>query len=412
MMSTPITWRNIEAPNFRGVSSDLANVGSSLEAARKLLTQSIAEAERIDAENWANAKVNNTNAVLNRLLEYQDPESFEKARQSREFQALMDQYGGQIDANLVRKSIDERADVLRKRAIDALDYRNRLRMEEEAQVAREQKPIVDRLLSMVEQGELRTATEAARSYADSGMLREDFLRQTLEAARKRQEDIQDRNLRELEIRSVIGARNAQAAAALAQTKAARAQEDAAKRRLTADNQWWNLVDKASKVAEEQYNEWLGNSILGRGSLENPKDRDAMVNVFKTFNLTPNAQEDIWNNLEEYFPGGYYTRIVNGKKVQIPIPVELVHRALMNTDEIGDGAWWSRRGDKVVNLIQGYMEDPRIVKEIEDAVKIRDWRKTARDLLATDPQAAAALPYATLTVMRQWGPPMNSSENKK
>lgn len=403
-MNTPITWRNIEAPDFRGTSFNLANANNSLEAARKLLTQSIADAERIDAENWDNTKTNNTNAVLRRLLEYQDPESFEKARQAGEFLALMNQYGGQIDANLVRQSIDERADILRNRAINALDYQNRLRMEEEAKVAREQKPIVDRLLGLVEQGELKPAIEAARIYADSGMLREDFLRQTLEAARKRQEGIEDRNLREREIRSTIGYRNAQAEVARTQAKAANQQR-------TTDNQWWNLVNKASGAAKEQYKEWLDTSILGRGSLEDPKGRDAVAQVFKTFNLTPNAQQDVWENIEEYFPGGYYTRTVNGEKVQIPIPVELIYRALMNTDEIGDGSIWSRRGDKVAALIQKYMEDPRIVKEIGDAVKIRDWWKTTRDLVATDPRAAALRPFAIRTMMERWGTPVNSSENK-
>ena len=410
-MSTPITWRNIEAPDFRNAFLGMSTVGSNLEAARKLLTQSIAETQRIDAENWENTKTNNTNAVLKRLLEYQDPESFEKARQAGEFLKLMNQYGAQIDTAQALKAIDERADVLRNRAISALDYQNRLRTEEEAQVAREQKPIVDRLLGLIEQGELKPATEVARIYADSNMLREDFLRQILEAARKRQEDIQDRNLRELEIRSIIDARNAQAAAARAQAEAARAQKDAVKQ-LTADNQWWNLIDKTSKATEEQYKEWEKDSILGRGTLDTNNGRDAMNEVFKTFNLTPNAQQDVWENMEKYFPGGYYTRTVNGKEVRIPIPVELVHRALMNTDEIGDGAWWSRRGDKVAARIQTYMEDPRIMKEIEDAIKIRDWRKTVRNLAATDPQTAAALPYATLSVMRRWGPPMNSSENKK
>lgn len=410
-MSTPITWRNIETPNFQSAAIGMTTVGSNLEAARKLLTQSIAETERIDAENWDNTKANNTNAVLRRLMEYQDPESFEKARQAGEFLALMDQYGGQIDANLVRKSIDERADILRNRAINALDYQNRLRMEEEAKVAREQKPIVDRLLGLVEQGELKPATEAARIYADSGMLREDFLRQTLEAARKRQEGIEDRNLRELEVKSTIGYRNAQAAAAKAQIEAARAQKDAAKW-LTADKQWFDLVDKVDRNYAERYKEWLDKSILGQGSLEDPKGRDAMAGIFKTFNLTPNAQQDVWENLEKYFPGGYYTRTVDGKEMKIPIPVELVYRALMNTDEIGDGSWWSRRGDKVATYIQKLMEDPRIVKEIEEAKRIQEWRDTARNLAAMDPQAAVALPYAILAMMRQWGPPMNSSENKK
>lgn len=385
-MNAPITWRNIEAPDFRGATAGTATVSNNLEAARKLFTQSIADTERIDAENWNNTKTNNTNAVLSRLMEYQDPESFEKARQAGEFLRLMNQYGGQIDANLILKSIDERADVLRNRAINALDYQNRVRTETEAQVAREQKPILDRLLGLVEQGELKPATEAARIYADSGMLREDFLWQTLEAARKRQEGIEDRDLNKRNVESAIKARDAQADATRAQTAAARDQSNAIKQYYDFLKAQYELAKNADSDNEKQINAWLAQTIVGQGTLETPTGRKTLEDVLSKYMLSPNAAQDVRQNLEKYFPGGYYTRVVNGKKIQVPVPVDLIDRALAATDEIGNGSLWSRRGDRVHNYVQAALEDPNILKAIQDGIAIRDGRMALRTQAALNPQA--------------------------
>ena len=373
-MNAPITWRNIEVPDFRNASIGMAVVGNNLEAARKLFTQSIADTERIDAENWNNTKTNNTNEVLKSVLGHENLESFEKAKQAGEFRALIDRYGAQIDADRVLKAIDERADVLRNRAISALDYQNRVRTEEEARVAREQKPIVDRLLGLVEQGELTPATEAARTYADSGMLREDFLRQILEAARKRKEGDEDRT-------SVINYRNAQTDAARAQATAARAQTAAANAQL-------KLLRDADRGNEEQVQAWLKESILGLGTLDNRAGRDALEQVINKYKLTPNAAQDVRQNLEKLFPGGYYTRVVNGKKIQIPVPVALVDQALAATDEIGDGSFWSRRGNKAGNYVLGLLEDPATLQKITEATAIRDGRRAVRTQAALDPRALA------------------------
>ena len=405
-MNAPITWRNIEAPDFRGATAGMATVSNNLEAARRLFTQSIADTERIDAENWANTKINNTNEVLKRLLEYKDLESFEKAKQAGEFRALMDQYGAQINADQVLKAIDERADVLRNRAISTLDYQNRLRTEEEARVAREQKPILDRLLGLVEQGELKPATEAARIYADSGMLKEDFLRQTLEAARKRQEGIEDRDLNKLNIESVIKARDAQTAAAHAQAAAARDQSRAIKEYYASLKAQHELVKDADSGNEKQINAWLGQTIVGPGTLETPPGRKALEEVLSKHKLSPNAAQDVRQNLEKYFPGGYYTRVVNGKKIQVPVPVHLIDLALAATDEFGDGAWWSRRGDRVHDYVQAALEDPNILKAIQDGVAIRDGRQAIRAQAALDPRALEMGANANTAVLLSLGEWMN------
>lgn len=408
-MSTPITWRNIEAPDFRGASVGMATVSNNLEAARKLLTQPIADTERIDAENWDNTKANNTNAVLMRLLEYQDPESFEKARQAGEFRALIDQYGPQIDANLVRKSIDERADVLRNRAIGALDYQNRLRTEKEAEVAREQKPILDRLRGLVEQGELQSATEAARIYAESGMLREDFLRQILEDARKRQEGIDDRTLKKLDTESAINYRDAQAAAARAQAAAAGAQARAARDQARALIDAIRQGNQSDKVIEEQYKAWLAGSILGEGSLEQIGSANGLKELLNEFDLDPGTKQSIRKALEKHFPGGYYPRKVGNQTVRMAVPVALVRRGLMSTE---NSRWpWADRGEDVAEKVLGFLEDPRTVEEIKNAISIRDWRGTVRSQVGTDPRLPGVMPGIHASTLLRLGELMNPPKNK-
>ena len=398
MNDHPITWRNIEVPDFRGATVGMAAASNNLEAARKLFTQSIADTERIDAENWANTKANNTNAELKHLLGYKDLEGFEKAKQAGEFLTRLDQYGAQIDTDRVLKAIDERADVLRNRAINDLDYRNRVRTEEEARVAREQKPIVDRLLGLVEQGE--DVTGAARIYADSGMLREDFLRQINEASRKRKQDDEERT-------SIINYRNAQTAAARAQATAANAQTAAANAQLKFLRDQYKALRDADSGNEEQVQAWLKESILGLGTLDNRAGRDALEQVINKYKLTPNAAQDVRQNLEELFPGGYYTRVVNGKKIQVPVPVALVDQALAATDEIGDGSFWSMRGNRAGNHVLGLLQDPATLQKITEASAIRDGRLAFRTQAALNPQALARganLNTGILLTLGEWMTP--------
>ena len=404
-MNAPITWRNIEAPDFRGASAGLTAASNNLEAARKLFTQSIADTERIDAENWANTKANNTNAELKHLLGYKDLESFEKAKQAGEFLTRLDQYGAQIDTDRVLKAIDERADVLRNRAINELGYQNRVRTEEEARVAREQKPIVDRLLGLITQGELTAATGAARAYADSRMLREDFLRQILEGARQRQEGIQDRELRTQQVLAEIRARDAQAAAARAQAAAANQQFKTLRDLI-------RLGQDADKTNQGYIQEWLKNSPLGAGTLETSEGRASLENILSRHKLSGNAAADVRQNLEKYFPGGYYTRIVNGKKVQIPIPVSLIDQALSATDEFGDGSVWSRRGDKVRDYALAALEDPNYFKMLEQALRVRDENLATRAEIALRSGVSRIGPEINAQTLLRLGQLMNPQPASK
>jgi len=378
-MANPITWRNIEAPDFRGAIAGLNATSNTFETARKLLTDTLRETERIDQANWDNTKTNNTNAVLNRLMEFQTPEELAQARAAGELQSLLGQYGAQIDAARVREAIDNRGDVLQRRAIDTLDYQNRLRTEDEARVAREQKPILDRLMGLVEQGETNSATQAARIYADSGMLGEDRLRTILENARKRTEGIEDRDLQRRNTQSIIAARDAQAAAE-------KARQRAETERLKVLEQQYKLASNADAANEKTVQDYLKNTVIGLGTLENSDGRQALEKVISDFKLSDNAAQDVRQNLEKYFPGGYYTRTVNGKTERIPVPVQLVQQALSATDEFGDGSWWSRRGDKVRDYIAATLEDPNVLQMITEGVTIRDRRRALRTQYALNPDA--------------------------
>jgi dihydroneopterin aldolase len=299
--------------------------------------------------------------------------------------------------------MDSRGDLLRRRAIEALDYQTRLRKEEEDRITREQKPILDRLQGLVEQGELQSARDAARIYAESGMLQEDALRQVLQAARTRQESIEDRELHKRKVEATIKAQEDQAAAARDQARAIKQAYEMLGRHHA-------LTNAADSGNEETVRKWLGQTFIGQGTLENGEGRAALETIISKYKLTPNAAQDLRQNLEEYFPRGYYTRTINGKKERIPIPVALVDLALAATDEIGDGALWSRRGDKARKYIQRALEDPNILNAIKEAVTVRDGRIAVRAQSALDPRAldvGATINTDTLLQLGKWmAPPGN------
>jgi hypothetical protein len=83
----PITWRNVNAPSFNGVSESLAQAGQSFTGAVDALqqTKDTFEDGRTDR---------NTQAFMDQIAQYQSPEALAEAQQSGAIQKLRDQYGG------------------------------------------------------------------------------------------------------------------------------------------------------------------------------------------------------------------------------------------------------------------------------------------------------------------------------
>jgi len=93
-MATPITWRNVTAPDFSGASRMIETARSSLNDAFKGADGLITDFQGIQQGNQEARVNNNTEQFLATLQKrYQDPEALRQAQASGEIDALRQQFG-------------------------------------------------------------------------------------------------------------------------------------------------------------------------------------------------------------------------------------------------------------------------------------------------------------------------------
>lgn len=72
-MANPITWRNIGAPDIGGAQQGLLGASQSFNSAIAALQGTLKGYEATDAANWQQGRSNNTNALMLKLAQLQDP---------------------------------------------------------------------------------------------------------------------------------------------------------------------------------------------------------------------------------------------------------------------------------------------------------------------------------------------------
>lgn len=163
-MSSPITWRNVEAPDLRGASSMLHLAGTSINSGFDKLNQVLQNEQATADANWKVQRDNNTQAFLNSINQYRTPEEYQAALASGALST--DKYGAQIDQAAARSALDGRLSVLQDRAVRANQHADQ-------QKEYEARPIVDQLqaMSLSDDKDLRrSAKEALGIYAGHGMV--------------------------------------------------------------------------------------------------------------------------------------------------------------------------------------------------------------------------------------------------
>lgn len=163
-MSSPITWRNVEASDLRGAASMLHLAGNSINSGFDKLNQVLQNEQATAEANWKQGKENNTQAFLNSINQYRTPEEYQAALASGALST--NQYGAQIDQAAARSALDGRLAILQDRAVKAGQF-------EDQQKAREAKPIVDQLsmMALSEDKDVRASAKAALApYMEAGML--------------------------------------------------------------------------------------------------------------------------------------------------------------------------------------------------------------------------------------------------
>lgn len=123
----PITWRNVEAPDFRGVLLGLNQAQQSFQGALTPIAEALRQREVVDEANWLNARNNNAVDFRAELMnQFRTPEAYQAGLADGSVQALLGRYQN-IDRGKALDLIDSRLPTLQQRATQDITYRNTVR---------------------------------------------------------------------------------------------------------------------------------------------------------------------------------------------------------------------------------------------------------------------------------------------
>lgn len=120
----PITWRNVDAPSFAGVSQSLSAAQTGLDKGIGAFNNILQQQETTDNANWEQQKKNNTDKFLNTILAAKSPEEFKALQDSGELDRMLAANGAQIDQAAARAARDTRLGTLQDRAVKEITHNN------------------------------------------------------------------------------------------------------------------------------------------------------------------------------------------------------------------------------------------------------------------------------------------------
>lgn len=124
-MASPITWRNIDAPNFADAFRGVSAAQQALTGGLNTLDRALQQERTTSIANWDNQAKNNTQAFLDELASARTPE--ELAAKQAQLAAMKQGFGAQIDSNAARTALDGRGGVLQQRALTRANYEDNLK---------------------------------------------------------------------------------------------------------------------------------------------------------------------------------------------------------------------------------------------------------------------------------------------
>lgn len=153
-MATPITWRNVDAPDNRGVSGMLGAAQEGINSGLGQIAGVLKQRESINDANWNQQKTNNTQAFLDELGKFRTPEEYQAALASGQLDQMRQGYGAQVDVAATRAAEEARLGNLQQRVKQGIEYQN---VTQDAKDA----PVLQRLTATAMQDPIAAAAEAA-----------------------------------------------------------------------------------------------------------------------------------------------------------------------------------------------------------------------------------------------------------
>lgn len=336
----PLTWKNVDAPDFSGVARLMALGQQSFDNSLEGINKIIQGKESVDRKNWDQGRINNTNDVRAMLLAAQNPEALASSRPDITI-AIQDK-GAQIDAQALMGELDKRNTELQNRAVSDINYNNTITDNKE--------------MSLRDQA---AALIAQKKYDQAAPLIAQLTRNTaplFQSITQGQERTEDRDLHRRQVLSTIA--NNQSSVALHNIQAQTSQlaalqhlENAAAERTKSGS------ESKIKAAEEALKVAAKDTHFSGGTLDTEEGWDTFTKAIKASGINQTQIDDILYNFSKRRQGGIQIGDdqAGGATQNIPMPVEAAVKAALGAGDAGfNWMGWSRKGDSGDNAYVDYV----------------------------------------------------------
>lgn len=147
-----LTWKNIDAPDLRGVGLLTEQAGRSLNAGFDNFTNIIKERNKVEDANWNQGKENNIAALRSLVQGARTADEYNALMQSGKVDELSKKFGAQIDQKAAFDLIDNRLATLQGKDKAAIDYRKAILEEQSA-------PIIGDIMTEANSGNIYNAQQ-------------------------------------------------------------------------------------------------------------------------------------------------------------------------------------------------------------------------------------------------------------
>lgn len=386
-MADPITWRSINAPDFRASAASMAAAANTFDGAFDGLRTALNQ-HQVDQEKFAAKRTKeNTAAYLTHLASFQDPATAEAALKSGQLAEMLRGYGSEIDVPTAIAAQNSLVQNLQQRAVQNMQFQQEGQKFKDYQTDLGQRDTVNALQEALQRAstpdEVNRIKQALGIYQSQGYVdnragvdiiknavaREGGLVTEGRAAEKHGWD-SDKAAREKEMAPLDKS--------LRQAQINQANASAERYR--------NPVERGGGEGKESpmmaqlraaRDAVIKDGPLGDGTIVGLEGRKNLRTALKdTLGLTDNAIEDVIEKVYDTYGEGkvktsYKKPDGTMDVAEIDIPVRVIlEEAAKNPEWLGNGSLWSRKGDTTLKGLKNRLSDPELIENIRQHTRLQ------------------------------------------
>lgn len=387
-MADPITWRSINAPDFRASASSMAGAAETFKDAFGGLRNTLKEYDVAEEKFATKRTKDNTAAYLTHLASIQDPAAAEAALKSGQLTEMLRGYGSEIDAPTAIAAQQSLLPNLQQRAVQAMQFEQEGQKMKDYRTDLGQRDTVsglqEALLRASTPDEVNRIKQALGIYQSQGYVdnragvdiiknaaaREGAVVTESRAAEKHKwdktkldADLAHQKEQERIARGQLGVsqQNAKISAIQAAGNLALALEGKTAA-IVGDYQ------KEAAKLQESANNFEKSSPFGGGQYAKAEIKDFLT-LGKTAGAEEKAVNDFLGKLREAYPTGFIKQA--GAKESVPITKQMVEAAIIQGAE--QFAWrpgWTAdvQGDNMLGVLKEMVNNPSLNESYGDYLR--------------------------------------------